>query len=194
MFETLTVLLSSILITVFNIIFQYELKSLKKGNSSTSLSALVPKIMKLLIKIYRNIPSTFIALIRLDPSCQLTNPSFKLLTRSFSISDARCLEPNLTQVITILPSASYSKSEAIIMHLLQQSMGETQGKFFTTSIRSVMTLVLTSIIMAPIPMTLLAIFYGDNILNLLPLIASLLYGVYLQLTFIVLRRYIKLLV
>lgn len=194
MFDDLVILFSSILFVFFTIVFRYQLNSLFKSHPPACFSTLALKIMKLLTKIYRNIPSAFIALSRLDPSCQLINPSSKSLARSFFISDVKLLEPSLIHVSTAPNSISFSEDGSAIMQLLQLSTGETQRSFLMTNFRSITTLALTSIIMAPIPTTLLATFYGGSITNLLPLIASLFYGVSLQLVLIVLKNYMKLLI
>lgn len=194
LFDTFIILSSSVLFAVFSIIFRYELKSLKKNHPPADFNVLAPKIMKLLIKVYRNTPSALIALSKLDPSCQLIGPPSKPLARSFFISDVECLEPNLIQVPTASRSASYLEDEAKIIHLLQSSIREVQRVSFEAKIRSITTLVLTGIIMAPIPITLLATFYGGSMLNLLPLIVSLFYGISLQLILIVFKRYMKLLI
>lgn len=194
MFEVFIVLISSILITVFSTIFRYELKSLKESNSLTDFNSLVPKIVKLLTNVHQNLPSAFIALAKLDPSCRLISPPSKSLARSFSLGGAKSLKPKLTSMHALLCSNLYLKEEAMIMCLHQWPIRQVRKSFFITNIRGLVTLVLTSIIIAPAPITLLALFYQSSMLSLLPLIASLFYGISLQLVLLVLKRYMKLLV
>lgn len=195
LFDIFITLFSSMLFAIFSISFRYELKSLKRSHPPIDLNVLALKIMKLLIKIYRNLPSALIALSNLDSSCQLMGSSSKSLARSFFIKSVKCSELDPTpQVFTISHSASYLKDVTTIIHLLQSSTEGAQRSFLATNIRSTTTLALTSIIMAPIPITLLATFYGDIVLKLLPLVASLFYGLSLKLSLIVFRSYMKLLV
>lgn len=193
-FETLTILLSSILIAVFSIIFRYELRRLKEMNSLAEFSPLALKIIKLLTIVYRNFPSAFIALSRLNPSCQLINPSFKPLARSFSLSGVNPLKLSVTPSLVLLCLNPHLKEEAIVMCLFQESVRGARKKFLATNIKSITTLVLTGIIISPVPITLLALFHQSSMLNLLPLIASLFYGIFLQLVLLVLKRYMRLLV
>ncbi|MEM0232698.1 MAG: hypothetical protein QXL22_01615 [Candidatus Nezhaarchaeales archaeon] len=146
-----------------------------------------------MVKIHQNTPSTFIALARLDPSCQLVSPSYKMLACNLSLGDTRSLKPKvtLTHALSLNPCLG---EEALITLSLQRAMKEVQGGFFKSNIRTIMTLAMTSTIIAPVPITLLALLYQSSMLSLLPLIVSLFYGISLQLVFLVFKRYMKFLV
>ncbi|MEM1744917.1 MAG: hypothetical protein QXJ01_07670 [Candidatus Nezhaarchaeales archaeon] len=192
LYEIFIILFSSTLILAFSIIFRYELNSLKKGTSLEYSNSLTLMIVKLLVKVYQNVPSALIALMRLDRSRQLVDPSSKMLALSFSLGGARSLEPKVASTAPLVLNPCLGE-ELPITYLLQRSMKEVRGGLFVPSIRNLMTLVMTSIIIAPVPITLLALFHQDTMLGLLPLIASLLYGTSLQLTLLVLKKYTKLL-
>ncbi|MEM0316609.1 MAG: hypothetical protein QXO97_01230 [Candidatus Nezhaarchaeales archaeon] len=192
LYEIFIILFSSTLILAFSIIFRYELNSLKKGTSLEYSNSLALMIVKLLVKVYQNVPSALIALMRLDRSRQLVDPSSKMLALSFSLGGARSLEPKVASTAPLVLNPCLGE-ELPITYLLQRSMKEVRGGLFVPSIRNLMTLVMTSIIIAPVPITLLALFHQDTMLGLLPLIASLLYGTSLQLTLLVLKKYTKLL-
>ncbi|MDH5815826.1 MAG: hypothetical protein QE164_03405 [Candidatus Nezhaarchaeota archaeon] len=165
---------------------------MKKGTSLEYSNSLTLMIVKLLVKVYQNVPSALIALMRLDRSRQLVDPSSKMLALSFSLGGARSLEPKVASTAPLVLNPCLGE-ELPITYLLQRSMKEVRGGLFVPSIRNLMTLVMTSIIIAPVPITLLALFHQDTMLGLLPLIASLLYGTSLQLTLLVLKKYTKLL-
>ncbi|MEM2315634.1 MAG: hypothetical protein QW826_04300 [Candidatus Nezhaarchaeales archaeon] len=147
----------------------------------------------MLAKIYQNTPSALIALTRLDPSCQLVSSSFKMLACSLSLGGTRSFKSKVALAYAPFSNPCLGE-EALIMHSLQRSMKEVQGGFFKSNIRTLMTLVMTSIIIAPVPITLLALLYQSSMLSLLPIIVSLFYGVSLQLILLVFKRYMKFLV
>jgi len=189
------VLLSSILIATFSAIFSYQIKEFKRQGFVAGPNPLLVKMASIMHHIYRNNQSAFIALTRLNDSCNVLTPQLKLLAQKLSLGrniETSELNPPFFSIIFSDPLSQ--DRERINALLFQGVVRDLRSRLFTTNVRNIITLVLTGITIAPVLVTLLALFHQREALSLLPLVASLFYGIVLQLVIIVLKRYANILV
>jgi len=100
-----------------------------------------------------------------------------------------------TSFLYLSLSDPYTRNERKIDELLfQELVKDLRKRLFTSNVRNIITIVLTSITMAPVVIIISALFHQEGVLALLPIIASLFYGITLQLIIVVLKRYASILV
>jgi len=100
-----------------------------------------------------------------------------------------------TPFLNLSLSDLYTRNEQKINELLfQELVKDLRKRLFTSNVRNIVTIVLTSITMAPVVIIISALFHQEGVLALLPIIASLFYGITLQLIIVVLKRYASILI
>jgi len=193
--EPYMVLLSLILIATFSMIFRYQLKEFKSQGFVVGPNPLLLKMASIMHHIYRNSPSALMALTRLNRSYDVLTPQLKSLAQKLSLGhNIEVSTLNLPFFGIILPGSPSQDRERINALLFQGVIRDLRSKLLTTNVRNIATLVLTGITIAPVLVTLLALFHQREVLSLLPLVASLFYGTVLQLVIIVLKRYANILI
>jgi len=188
------IILSSILMAIFSAIFDYQLKELRKRNFTTGSNPLLFKMLSIMRHVHQNIPSSFIALARLDSSRQMLPPQLRSLAWKLSLGYR--LE---TKTFDLPPFMGFSdpftrNEQKINEHMFQEIIGDLRRRLFTTNIRNIVTLIITGITITPVVVIISALFYQKGILEVLPIVTSLFYGIVLQLIVVVLKRYASVLV
>jgi len=188
------IILSSILMAFFSAIFSFQLKELRKRCFAAESSPLLLKMLSIMHRIYCNSPSSFIALARLDNSRKILSPQLRSLAWKLSLGYG--LE---TKAFGLLPLMGFpdllTRNEQKISELMfQEIIRDLRKKLFTTNIRNIITLVLTGVTITPVVVIISALFYQRGVLELLPVMVSLFYGIVLQLIVVVLKRYVSILV
>lgn len=189
------VILSSALIAMFSVLFVRQLRELEKRSFVTEPNPLLFKLIPMMYHTYRNRVSSFMALTRLDNACRVLPQQLRLLARKLSLG--RDVEPATFNPLFL----NVGLSDPLIQDewkandlLFREAMRDLRKKLFTTNVRNIITLALTGIIIAPVIVTISALFHQKEAIELLPIVTSLFYGIALQVIMVVLKRYALILV
>ena len=189
------VVLSSVLIAIFSVIFTCQVRGLKRYGLVAESGPLLLKILSMMCRIYRNNVSSFMALARLDDTRQVLPSQLKSLVRRLSLGhDVDDVVLSLPFSNMFLPDIPTQDRWKINEFLFKEVVKDLRKKLFTTNIRNIVTLVLTGIIIAPVIVMVSALFHQEEAFKLLPVVISLFYGIALQLVIVVLKRYASILV
>lgn len=191
--SSVVLLFSTFLVVISSLIFKRQLKDLKGQSYLEDFDTLMLKIASILSCTYRNTPSILLALTKLSPRRGLIGPSLRSAACKVSLGyDFEKLKS--TTSLSNLHSYVFLKRKLMSDYLFQESLRNVRRKLLTSNIRSITTLIVSGITITPIPITLMALFYQQKMLFTLPIIASMFYGISLQLVAIILKRYVKILV
>ena len=188
------IVLSSILMAIFSAIFNYQLKELRKHNFTTGSNPLLFKMLSIMRYMHQNIPSSFIALARLDSSRQILPSQLRSLAWKLSLGYGLETKTFDLPFFMGFPDTFTRNEQRINEHMFQEIIRDLRKRLFTTNIRNIITLTLTGITITPVVVIISALFYQKGILELLPIVTSLFYGIVLQLIVVVLKRYASVLV
>lgn len=192
-FSSVTLLFSTFFIVTFSLVFKHQLMDLKSQSYLADFDALTLKIASMLSYTHRNVPSVLLALTRLSHRHGLISPSLRSVAQKVSLGyDVEKLKSSTP--LSNFHSYIFLQRKLMSDYMFQESLRNIRRKLFTSNIRSITTLIVSGITITPIPITLMALFYQQNVLLTLPIVASMFYGVSLQLVVIILRRYTKILV
>ena len=178
---------------LFSLLFLHNIKMLKKQHLKAKFNAVTIKLLFILSKIYRNYPSLIIKLSKFRDLNVLSDKSSKSIVYKASLGYEG--KASLTRTFLSIEHNPYiasllydiieetGKSNALndITEILQFSMSSLK-------LRGFLTLVMSGITLAPIPLTLLMLFYQQDVLFFLPFIVAFSYGAILCLAFFIMRR------
>ncbi|MHC1637436.1 MAG: hypothetical protein ACXQTU_04630 [Candidatus Nezhaarchaeales archaeon] len=186
------------LMIFFSFLFLFHIKKLRKYVTNIKFDVTTIKLLQILAKIYRNYPSLIMGLSNFnDSNTYLKNVLKNLLYKSsLGYEDKMLIFRNslLKQypyIAPLLHDILEDKSLNDRRTALNKAIEIFQSSAFSSKLRNTITLAMSGMTLAPIPLTLLVLFYQQNILYLLPLVITFFYGVMLYLNFFIMKKSTK---
>ncbi len=192
-FKVLFSLVSLFLMILFSILFLHNIKTLKEHHLKAKLNAVTIKLLFVLSRLYRNYPSLIINLSKFNKLNVLSDKALKNIVYKASLG----YEGKNSLSGTLLSVEHHPYIASLLYDIIEETSKNNvfdniteifQFSTVSLKLRGFLTLVMSGITLAPIPLMLLMLFYQQDMLLFLPFIVALFYGAILCLAFLTMKR------
>lgn len=191
-FKLASPLISLLLMIIFSSLFLSYIKVLKKDHEKLRFNIMTIELMLILSKLYRNYPSLIMKLSKFSNFKASSDNILRSIVfkSSLGYEDKSALTKAFSSVehhpyVTCL---LYDVVEGININSSQSIVSSLQFSESPLKLRSLFTLITAGTTLAPIPLTLLALFYQQDVTLFLPLVLALFYGALLCLALFIMKK------